>query len=58
MNNTINLQSLCETRWSSRANTFVVAITAVEYLEEVGDGEDTTYFIHQNVLLNHNSSDR
>ena len=41
MNNIINLQSLCDIRWSSRANVlyrvksaFVVVVTALEYLEE------------------------
>ena len=44
INNIINLQSVCEIRWSSRANTlctlksaFTAVVTALGYLEEDGD---------------------
>ena len=46
MNNIINLQSHCEIRWFSRANAlhtfkcvFAAVVTALEYVEENGDGK-------------------
>ncbi len=52
MNNRTQLQSLCETRWTSRANalyTFksalTVVVTALEYLATDGDGKARSYAI-------------
>ena len=58
-NRRTTLQSLCETRWSSRANTlytfkspFTAVITALEYLEEDVNGKAR---LHKKYCLHHNT---
>ena len=48
-----NLQSFCEIRWSSRANdlftfrsAFTDVVTALEYLEEDGNGNVRCYLLN------------
>ena len=52
MNNRTNLQSLFETRWSSRETSlytfksaFIAVVTALEYLKEYGDGKVRCYLL-------------
>ena len=65
MNKRTNLQSLWETKWSSReialytfSSALIAVVTAPGYLEEDGDGKLRRYLLSIKCSLHNNTNDQ